>query len=109
MNLSNLSDSKILMIKLAVFILIVGYFFYKNYKKTHNTSFPPWPAKCPDHWAVTKQGCYNKKKIGKCNLNPNEVQDFKDSIFKGEDSLYFKCKWAKNCETPWEGIDTLCI
>ena len=50
------------MIKLAVFILIVGYFFYKNYKKTHNTSFPPWPAKCPDHWAVTKQGCYNKKK-----------------------------------------------
>lgn len=106
----NLSEHRVLLIKIVIFSLIIGYFLYKYFKgKQSNMAFPPWPAKCPDHWLVTKAGCHNKRKLGKCGLKPNEIQNFDDPIFKGEDSLYFKCKWAKNCETPWEGIDTLCL
>ena len=35
--------------------------------------------------------------------------DFKaNEIFKGEDGPLAKCTWSKQCEAPWEGIDTLC-
>ena len=32
----NLSEHNVLIIKIVIFVLIIGYFLYKNYKKTHN-------------------------------------------------------------------------
>ena len=102
----------VLMLKLLLFISIivgyVGYKVYKNYKSTDKSFlFPPWPAKCPDLWEVHEKGCDNVKKLGHCNKE--DLATFDAPIYKGKDSLYYKCKWAHNCNVSWEGIDKLCI
>lgn len=112
-----MEDHTILLLKIIVFILVVigyiGYTVYKN-KTKDKTSFlyPPWPSKCPDHWEVVgKNTCKNVKKIGgKCNIEDNELKfNFDDKIFHGKEGLYYKCKWAHQCNVSWEGIDNLCI
>jgi|TARA_B110001469_G_C9581781_1_gene288570 hypothetical protein len=103
----------VLMLKLLLFIcIILGYVSYRvyvNYKSDNKTFFfPPWPSKCPDLWEVHHSGgCYNIKGLGHCNKN--DIAMFDEPIFNGKDSLYFKCKWAHNCNVSWEGIDKLCI
>ena len=108
----NLSEHTVLSTKIFIFIIISGYLFY-NYNITPTTqgfSFPPWTSKCPDRWEVHGKGCKNVKKIGNCSIDIDDnMKYFTDNIFKGEDGPYFKCQWAKNCNTPWEGIDKLCI
>ena len=34
--------------------------------------------------------------------------DFSEPIFKGNKGMYYKCNWAKKCNAPWEGIDSIC-
>ena len=78
-------------------------------KKKSNMKFPPWPAKCPDYWKVGGDGeCINDKRLGKCNNGDNTTMNFADEIFKGSNGMHYKCKWAKKCNIPWEGIDSLC-
>ena len=38
----------------------------------------------------------------------DEVLEINDDLFKGKKGMYRKCSWAKQCEAPWEGIDSLC-
>ena len=33
---------------------------------------------------------------------------FTDPLFSGKKGDYYKCAWAKQCQVPWEGIDSLC-
>jgi len=74
------------------------------------TKFPPWPSQCPDYWAVVgKDKCKNVHRVGDCKSGEvDNVMDFSEPIFKGTKGMYYKCNWAKKCNTPWEGIDTLC-
>ena len=38
----------------------------------------------------------------------NNVKDFSDSLFTGQEGILNKCEWAKTCQAPWEGIDSQC-
>jgi len=80
-------------------------------KKKDNMKFPPWPAKCPDYWRVDGKGsCVNDKRLGDCNNGTKGTLDmsFDQEIFQGSNGMYNKCSWAKKCNIPWEGIDSLC-
>ena len=107
----------------AVFsiLIIIGfsvkiYLDYTRFKKlTESSSFPPWPAKCPDYWKVIEGDkgdedvkCENIHSIGICKSGDDNVMDFNDPIFKGGQGQLHKCSWSKKCKAPWEGIDTIC-
>ena len=112
-----MNEHTVLLLKVIIFILVivgyVGYSIYKNRTQDKKSLlFPPWPSKCPDQWEVIDNNkCKNVKKLGNChNTDSDLVFSFDDyDIFKGKQSLYYKCKWANNCNTSWEGIDNLCI
>ena len=104
---------------ICVSIIVIGYGIYCfidyiNYKKRKSAmKFPPWPAKCPDYWTyLGNEKCKNTFGIGKCNTSKGDntqVMDFKDNpVFAGTKGLMAKCKWAKGCDTAWEGIDQIC-
>lgn len=114
-----------LSITCLVVLLTVSVQFFMEYRRTQTvvrsedksdldvspTKFPPSPAKCPDYWSTLPDGkCKNVKKVGICMTKDTaDVMDFRaNEIFKGEDGPLAKCNWSKQCEAPWEGIDTLC-
>ena len=88
---------------------------YRRYKKlTEGSTFPPWPAQCPDYWEV-KEGedgeivCKNINNIGICKGNgTDQIMDFNASPFKGGQGQLYKCSWSKKCKSPWEGVDNIC-
>ena len=113
--------NKIILIVILVGVLAIvigcvvdlGVNVYKNNKLEENTKFPPWPATCPDYWVVYGSGddigCKNIHGLGKCKKYQHDnTQQFNDSIFQGRRGEHYKCNWAKKCETPWEGIDSIC-
>ena len=106
-----------MVLTLVVLVILIGFSIsmimeYRKYvKSATNLKFPPWPSKCPDYW--TSKGdnvCENKHGLGICKAaKNNNIMDFnEEGIFKGQKGMYYKCAWAKKCETPWEGIDSLC-
>jgi hypothetical protein len=105
------------LLKIFVFIIfIVGYIIFKIYsiyKSKQDKDFPPWSSECPDLWEVVgKNKCKNTKNLGNCSLKEDgsTLMDFsKEALFTGEESDFYKCQWAKNCNVSWEGIDNLCI
>jgi len=113
-----MKEHTLFMLKTLLFLsVVIGYVIYSVYKtikaSTKNSLFPPWPSECPDHWEVVgKDKCKNVKNIGNCSTSDqgSTVMDFsKEEIFKGDDSLYFKCQWSHNCNVTWEGVDNQCI
>tara|TARA_Y100000591_G_scaffold120_1_gene124 strand:+ start:4163 stop:4525 length:363 start_codon:yes stop_codon:yes gene_type:complete len=102
------------------FILKIYLDIRKQKKLTEDTVFPPWPAKCPDYWMVKETGvdplgnetvkCQNINKVGICKtLDSDNIMDFGEPPFSGDKKgPFYKCNWAKKCEAPWEGIDSLC-
>ena len=116
--------NKIVLIVILVGVLAIvigcvvdlGVNVYKNNKLEKNTKFPPWPAKCPDYWNVVGDSdngptCENVNGIGKCKnagAGDNRRMNFSDSDFQGRRGEHYKCNWAKKCETPWEGVDSIC-
>lgn len=107
-----------IIIAFVVIIIVVGFSIkilltYLKYKKLqNNTVFPPWPATCPDYWAVgdNEGECKNIYKIGDCMTGDGAdgVMNFGEPIFKGGKGPFYKCSWSKKCRAPWEGIDSLC-
>ena len=119
-NLISNRSFKIILIGSVVLVIIVfcgyNYFEYRKQKKLNDNSlFPPWPSKCPDYWKVGKTGeCININRLGKCftgNSISDQTMNFNQPEFKGNRGMYNKCIWAlpQNCNTPWEGIDSLCV
>ena len=114
--------NKIVLIVILVGVLAIvigcgvdlGVNVYKNNKLEENTKYPPWPAKCPDYWVVSGDSedgpiCSNIHSIGDCrNKKGDNEMDFTKSDFQGRRGEYFKCNWAKKCNTPWEGVDSIC-
>jgi hypothetical protein len=93
------------------FLVDVGLGVYRTNQLEKNTKFPPWPAKCPDYWQnLGDDKCKNTYKIGDCKAGTSDlVMDFgSQQIFEGARGMYYKCNWAKQCNVPWEGIDSIC-
>lgn len=95
----------------GLFLIYYIYTVYKSMTKDKKKDTRPYP-KCPDYWeSEGNSKCKNTHKIGLCRTGkaPNDSVDFSDDIFTNKmTGNYMKCKWAKSCQVPWEGIDDLC-
>ena len=106
--------------KILFFVLLAGllYYYYQSYQSNAasqaNKTWPRKISECPDYFiSNNKGGCKNTYNLGTCPsvdgvLQPNSVVKFDTSEFTGDDGDYNKCRWAKNCNVSWEGIDKLC-
>tara|TARA_B100001093_G_scaffold334640_1_gene319525 strand:+ start:27 stop:362 length:336 start_codon:yes stop_codon:yes gene_type:complete len=108
---------KVFLIVLSVLtvLIIVGFivsFVYelkRDRDQRMNTKFPPFKNKCPDYWEVGEDNnCINTYSVGLCKTEGDKKMNFSDSLFSGKKGDYYKCAWAKQCQVPWEGIDSLC-
>jgi len=70
---------------------------------------------CPDFFeTITRDGkkyCKNTYKLGSCaNAKDNNTISFEDEeLFTDNvNGNKMKCKWSKECDIPWNGIDRLC-
>ena len=117
----NNQTTNIIITVFSIIIIIVFsvkiFLDYSRFKKlTGMSSFPPWPAICPDYWEVIEgeKGdedvkCKNSHNIGICkSSNDDNIMDFNEDVFKGNGGEVYKCSWSKKCKAPWEGIDTIC-
>ena len=98
-----------------IVVIVLGFVIHgiveyrREMNEKQNIKFPPFPNKCPDYWEVSGDGkCKNVHKVGLCRSGGNNEMDFNDDLFKGKKGMYRKCSWSKQCEAPWEGIDSLC-
>ena len=120
--------TKILIGAAVIYLIYYYYQQYKKWKKIQATV--TWPKEysiCPDYW--THEGnhiCKNLNNLGKCPGGPTGLVqgglvdmksiaggvkgqgDALDQAMLEAVPLNKKCRWARNCETPWEGIDKLC-
>ena len=111
-----MEDKTFMIISIVIVVVIIlgfvihGVIEYRTeMNDKQNIKFPPFPNKCPDYWEVSGDGkCKNVHKVGLCRAGSNTDMDFNDDLFKGKKGMYRKCSWAKQCEAPWEGIDSLC-
>lgn len=95
----------------GVFIIYYSYTSYTSYLEQKKQDPRPFP-KCPDYWDSLGDGkCRNTHRIGKCRIKDDvNIVDFTGDIFTDKRTgNYMKCKWAKECHAPWEGIDDLCV
>ena len=108
---------KVFLIVLSVLtvLIIVGFivsFVYelkRDRDQRMNTKFPPFKNKCPDYWEIGEDNnCINTYSVGLCKTEGDKKMNFSDSLFSGKKGDYYKCAWAKQCQVPWEGIDSLC-
>ena len=112
---TNIIISVFSIITIIIFLVKI-YLDYSRFKKlTESSTFPPWPAKCPDYWEVIEgeKGdedvkCKNINSIGICKSNDDNIMDFNEDPFKGKGGEVYKCSWSNKCKSPWEGIDTIC-
>ena len=107
---TNIIIAVVSLIIIIVFIVKIVLDYLKYKKLSENTVFPPWPSTCPDYWETGPDNtCKNIHNIGQCSTADDKTMKFdSEPIFKGSKGPFYKCNWAKKCETPWEGIDTLC-
>ena len=86
---------------LAISILIIGITMYRQ---KANAAFPPIIADCPDYWEIDGTMC-NKPTDNSSLLTDCPNTDFGIlPIYKGNNGLCEKQKWAKLCNVTWDGI-----
>lgn len=111
------TSSSLVIAIIVIFLIFMGIYVYRAYQsfkdeKNKELSMQNTMADCPDYWEkVGPKKCRNKLKVnGKCNLSiDNDVIDFDNDIFNNKklgDKM--KCRWAKDCEIVWSGINNLC-
>tara|TARA_B110001469_G_C9628483_1_gene314015 strand:- start:758 stop:1117 length:360 start_codon:yes stop_codon:yes gene_type:complete len=114
------SITSILSLIIAVGFMIFLYLKYLNNQKTkyphsqnekENFEHP----ECPDFFEIVtdsngEKQCKNIYKIGKCRKTAPYTVSFRNNkLFNNtKDGNYWKCRWAKDCEVPWDGIDQMC-
>ena len=97
----------------------LGYYYYNQYKKykeeQNKLTWPRQISECPDYWIKNSDGsCENTFNLGHCPRGSNGLPiprgkvNFSKAVYQGENGQYNKCRWAKRCETSWEGVDKLC-
>jgi len=102
---------KIFMITIVVlFAIIYAYMLYKEYEESSEQSWPETISDCPDYWNDLGDGkCKNTHNLGTCNMRQAQpTVTFDSSFYDGEQGKMNRCRWAKNCNVSWEGIDDLC-
>ena len=111
-------------------IYLIHYYWrqYKKYKEVKKSlTWPREYTRCPDYW--THEGdhiCRNIYNLGKCpegadGLRLQATVDMKsigggikgtgtalDKAMAGPETMLKKCRWARKCESSWEGVDKLC-
>lgn len=93
-----------------IFIVFMVQKWRKFLKNVNKFKLPPWKNNCPDYWmSVGKNKCKNIHKLGKCGLKEDGIIDFGKAPFLGSDGDRNKCRFVRACNTPWTGIDNLCI
>ena len=109
-----------IIVSILSLMIIIGFSVkifldYRRYKKlTEGSTFPPWPARCPDYWEVIEGDddeilCKNVNNIGICKGNgTDQTMDFNEPPFQGGQGQLYKCSWSKKCKSPWEGVDNIC-
>lgn len=112
--------TSVLSVMIGVGFMIFLYLRFLNNQKaknpflqneTKNIEYP----ECPDFFESTtdhngEKVCENVYKIGKCRLkSPYTVSFNNNDLFTNtKDGNSWKCRWAKECEVPWDSIDNLC-
>lgn len=110
---SNFNDILTMSIVIIISVFVI-YYLYTSYValSTEEKQDPRPHPKCPTYWdSIAGNKCRNVHKIGKCRTgkSPDDIMDFNSKIFTDtKTGNYMKCKWAKECHAPWEGIDELC-
>ena len=113
----------VLSVLIAVGFMIFLYLRYLNNKKANNSilyekeqfKYPD----CPDFFEIVsdsdgKKHCENVYNIGKCRkkgvgTGNGKISFDENTLFNNtKDGNYWKCRWAKECEVPWDGINKLC-
>ena len=104
-------------IMIVIFSIIVIYKLYNQAEK--KIQWPKVISRCPDYWVdLGKGNCKNVHNLGTCTKNQIQpTVKFDKSYYDGTDidndpmknsGKIKRCRWAKNCKVPWEGIDNLC-
>jgi hypothetical protein len=107
---NNILTTSVIVIVFAfvIYYAYISYIIVFSIKKKDPRPYP----KCPDYWESIGDGkCRNVHKIGKCRTgtSPNDIVNFDISSYADKTSgNYMKCKWAQDCESPWEKISDLC-
>ena len=93
---------------LAISIFIIGMTLYR---KRANALYPPIISDCPDYWEIDGTTC-KRVDVGLAATATTtnrplscETQNFGIPIYKGNNGLCEKQKWAKSCnDVIWDGI-----
>lgn len=110
------TTSLLSVIIIVVFIIYI-YVEIKSINKnnTVNMKTKLTYGECPDFFeTMTRDGkkyCKNTYKLGSCaKSEDNNIISFEDDELFTDDvnGNIMKCKWSKECDIPWNGIDRLC-
>lgn len=102
---------------IVIFLIFMGIYVYKTYKafekkKIEESKLRQIITDCPDYWEkVSPNKCRNTLRVnGNCNMTvDNNTMDFDNEIFNNKKlGNKMKCRWAKDCNITWSGINNLC-
>ena len=98
-----------------VVVFCIGFLYYYYKKKTlkkMKLMTQTWPVEyqsCPDYWVHRGNGeCINVHKLGtKRDSDIGDTINFSKGQYEGVEGNVSKCRWAKQNNVSWEGIDSL--
>lgn len=100
-----------IILSIAVFILLFSLcvVFFFIFKARGNSVYPPFVSQCPDFWNFRQdKNCFDANHIiPETIVNKNgceRLMDFNEPKFQGKLGMQYKYNWAKQCQTPWDGI-----
>ena len=95
-----------MIVALVILIICLIFIGVSLYNSKYNTQYPPVVSDCPDYWINISEDnpslCKNAKNLGSSNCN--KLMNFNDIIWKGDDGLCRKYKWANTCNLTWDGV-----
>lgn len=105
-------------VSIAIILLIVfGLYYWSVYKKSdqmakdEKDNWPPYKSHCPDYWKPVGNSCVNTHNIGltdRLGKSHGKIKPIQDNMVSFQNvAEKEKCVWAKECEVPWQGVDTL--
>jgi len=92
---------------LIIILLVIGVTLSKARRED---TWPPIVGECPDYWidmSGNGEECFNSNSLGRCNKPDdanNNVMNFNQLPFTGNDGNCSKYRWATSCGVTWDGI-----
>jgi len=100
----------VLIIAIVLLIIILVVIGVTLSKSRREESWPPIVGECPDYWVDMSgngEACVNSKSLGRCNIpddTNNNVMNFNQMPFTGNDGNCSKYRWATSCGVTWDGV-----